>query len=972
MPTSVSIAKQCLTEAAASALDEAVSVARRRGHPQTTSIHAVLALLSVPSSPLREACLRARNAVFYPRAQFKALDFCLSLSLDRLPTSQAKVNEPPIANSLMAAIKRSQANQRRQSDSHSSSVSGSIKQQLLLQQQQQQQQHGQEQGGSGVKVEIQHLIFAILDDPIVSRVFNEAGFSSFDVKLAIIRPLQSFFRYPRIRRPSSLYMCSLEGNFDAAHPPFRFPFSGSWASCDWNENSKRMGEVLARNRGRNALLIGACSSYALRSFTEAVERSENVLPLEISGVKVSSVEKEVLKMVSEKWSEKLIDMKFEELDSMAAHCFRAGLVVSIGELNVYVGEDDTLVLNLIDCVVRKLTKLLEVHTGRVWLIGSATSYEVYLKFLSRFPSVEKDWDLQLLPITSSQPSTAGSCLKSSSMGSFVPFGGFFSYPSSFCGSLRSPYEQGTCCQLCEDKFEQEVVSGFPASVVDQCQIATLPSSLPIAEHGATNGSHVLKAKDDNLMLTGAMAVLQKTWGRPSKVGIPAALENLTLELLDRPSKTEQATRGLGSPYSLANSSLGDGLTSPQAGSRVTTDLGLVTCSQSQGIQQNKFDFKALYEDLMRRVGRQEEAVKIISQTMTRALRKNGSLRGPYPYTRGDAWLCFLGADMFVKKRIALALAEMLCGSRDNFIAMDFGLEDGHQCRGKTAVDYIAQELRKAPLSVVFLENFQRTAPPAQSSLLQAVLTGKLSDSYGREVSTSNAIFVLASSFSNIVELSSPSVETSNFPEERIMKANNGLIQLSLEGGNGGQNLPAKRKLNVIDEAVNDVVTGTVVVKRPCKSLNMRLDLNLPAENAGADDESTNVEDNSIYENSTSWLEAIMDQVDEAILFKPFDYDALAAQVLKSIGMSFSKVFGKECLLEIELGVMDQILVAACFSDSKSFVEDWVEQVVGRAFAEAKTRYHLSAHSVLKLATHPPLSSKKQTSDARLPAEIILI
>jgi len=176
MPTPVGVARQCLTPEAAHALDEAVGVARRRGHGQTTSLHAVSALLSLPSSTLREACARARNSAYSPRLQFKALDLCLSVSLDRVASTQL-VDDPPVSNSLMAAIKRSQANQRRQPENfhlyHQIPNQSSI---------------------SCVKVELQHLILSILDDPVVSRVFGEAGFRSSEIKLAMVRPLPQLLR----------------------------------------------------------------------------------------------------------------------------------------------------------------------------------------------------------------------------------------------------------------------------------------------------------------------------------------------------------------------------------------------------------------------------------------------------------------------------------------------------------------------------------------------------------------------------------------------------------------------------------------------------------------------------------------------------------------------------------------------------------------------------------------------------------
>ncbi|KAI3705030.1 hypothetical protein L1987_75260 [Smallanthus sonchifolius] len=171
MPTPVNIARQCLSPEAIQILDEAVSVAHRRCHAQTSSLHAVSALLSPPSSPLREACGRARNSAYSSCIQSKALELCLGAALDRLPSTPKRLEEPPVSNSLMAAIKRSQANQRRQPENFH------LYQQTAT------------WSPSTVKVELQNLIMSILDDPVVSRVFGESGFRSSDIKLSILRPV---------------------------------------------------------------------------------------------------------------------------------------------------------------------------------------------------------------------------------------------------------------------------------------------------------------------------------------------------------------------------------------------------------------------------------------------------------------------------------------------------------------------------------------------------------------------------------------------------------------------------------------------------------------------------------------------------------------------------------------------------------------------------------------------------------------
>ena len=381
MPTPVSAARQCLTEEAARALDDAVAVARRRSHAQTTSLHAVSALLALPSSSLREACARARSSAYSPRLQFRALELSVGVSLDRLPSSKS-VEEPPVSNSLMAAIKRSQANQRRHPDN--------FHYQIIQSQTQQQQQTT-----SLLKVELKHFILSILDDPIVSRVFGEAGFRSTDIKLAIIHPPVS--RFARTRCPP-VFLCNLTDP-DLTQRRSSFGFPGME-----DENSRRIAEVLVRKSGkRNLLLLGVCAMDALRSFTERVKNGgDNVLPSELSGVSVICIGNEISEFVNGGGSEEKIGLKLKEVCELQCLDERGGkVVVNFGDLKALVEYNEDSSEGGVSFVVSRLSQLVELHGDRLWLMGAAGSSETYSKFLGKFPSVEKDWDLNTLPITSS-------------------------------------------------------------------------------------------------------------------------------------------------------------------------------------------------------------------------------------------------------------------------------------------------------------------------------------------------------------------------------------------------------------------------------------------------------------------------------------------------------------------------------------------------------------------------------------------
>ncbi|KAL4335119.1 hypothetical protein GQ457_07G017980 [Hibiscus cannabinus] len=1085
MPTPVSVARQCLTPEAAHALDEAVRVARRRGHAQTTSLHAVSALLSLPSSPLRDACARARNAAYSPRLQFKALELCLSVSLDRVPSSQLS-NDPPVSNSLMAAIKRSQANQRRQPENFHLHRDMS--------------QQNPSNNISCVKVELQHLILSMLDDPVVSRVFGEAGFRSSEIKLAIIRPLPSLLRYSRPRGPP-VFLCNLEnsdpGRENTRIPGnrgFSFPFPGFASFYEGEENCRRIGEVLARRR--NPLLVGVCANDALANFTESLERKKDgFLCKEIPGLNIICIQNCILKCINEGFDKGEVDSKYEEMGrELEGSGSGSGVVVNYGDLKNFVSDksekdeddNDDKVVDGVSYVVGSLTRLLQVYGGKVWLLGAATSYQTYLKFLSRFPSVEKDWDLQILPITSVRNSLARSYPKSSLMESFVPFGGFFASPSESKGSLSSSYRHVPRCHLCNERCEQEVIAiskgGFNVSVADHCR-STLPSWLQMTEVGANKGLD-MKTKDGQL-LNAMVAGVQKKWDNicqrlhhihpgPESITFqenahghssdnrnapdgenncinatscsPLDFQKMSTSLSNNPSVVSKTENGsslpkLGekpsrgdvfkaiepiSPCSLSNSSVGDASqASPTSVTSVTTDLGLGLCSVSSsntlmkpsirnhpgclavnvgalngtvsshpsqsssssspdpGGKLNLSNFKTLFKAVTERVGWQPEAVSVICQTVADSRARNEKCQGGS--RRGDIWMNFSGPDRCGKKIIAVSLADIIYGSRENFICIDLSSLDGVvtgkqflsnsqevnydlRFRGKTVVDYIAEELSKKPLSVVFLENVEKADAQVQSCLSQAIRTGKFLDSRGREVSTSNAIFVTTSTLIKENQVVYHKQQESNYSEDKILRAKGWPLQIVIKHddkivttGNSisRQGFLNKRKLVGSHETLEQ--HEMEITKRVNRTSTLNLDLNIPAEdNEFQETDDATVDNDCVDESSMHWLQDFFDQSIKNVVFKPFDFDALAEEVWDDINQSFRKLIGAECLLEIESKAMEQLVAVAYLSDEKRVMRDWVEQVLGKGFAEIEKKHNLNAHTVVKLVPYEGRPSEEQT------------
>ncbi|CAN1324650.1 hypothetical protein LINPERPRIM_LOCUS33186, partial [Linum perenne] len=106
-----------------------------------------------------------------------------------------------------------------------------------------------------------------------------------------------------------------------------------------------------------------------------------------------------------------LGQKFEELNWVLEACSGRGIVTSLRDLEALIigddDDDDNGDSSPGSYMVSKLTKLLERSKEKLWLIGVAASYNVYIKFLKRFPSVEKDLNLRLLPITSFLSSVPG-------------------------------------------------------------------------------------------------------------------------------------------------------------------------------------------------------------------------------------------------------------------------------------------------------------------------------------------------------------------------------------------------------------------------------------------------------------------------------------------------------------------------------------------------------------------------------------
>lgn len=443
--------------------------------------------------------------------------------------------------------------------------------------------------------------------------------------------------------------------------------------------------------------------------------------------------------------------------------------------------------------------------------------------------------------------------------------------------------------------------------------------------------------------------------------------------------------------------------SPTSITSVTTDLGLGINKSSNSRESEKYvdtftgsiskcssqsspffyrenqihpdvkDPKLLYKALVEIVGRQEEAIGAIVEAMTRCQTKTNGV------SQRNTWINLRGPDRFGKRKIGLALAEMLYRSKESLIYVDLSFQDeishadslfNSQVTNKyestmrgTVLDYLVEKLSKRP-SLILLENIDMADLVVQNSLFEAVKAGRLTDMCGREVKISNCVFMGSTRLLEGGQSMSDFEESAEYTEEDVLMAKGNPIQILIrfdlnddpmsqdscqsnvtrKGSSSDVFLMNKRKLE----------GRSRTTKRAHKPSKSYLDLNLlPVE--GSDQvcntlfPESDSDSSSDHNSRSSWLEEFEAQIDQAVVFKAFDFETLAEKLVKDVTKCLYNIVGSECSIEIEPNVVQQLLAAVCLYGNKK-VEDWIRDVASRGFAEAMGSYSIDARSIVKLVS----------------------
>ncbi|KAL9272992.1 SUPPRESSOR OF MAX2 1-like protein [Drosera capensis] len=962
MRAGLSTIQQSLTPEAAATLNLSIAEAARRNHGQTTPLHVAATLLSSPTGYLRQACIRSHPNSSHP-LQCRALELCFSVALERLPTSQSSIPEPPISNALMAALKRAQAHQRRGCPEQH--------QQPLL----------------AVKVELDQLIISILDDPSVSRVMREASFSSPAVKAVLEQSInvrvQSGSTASKMGRlgfrPKAMMVPSVSGRNMYANPRLQQQQQGNGvlAGGQRGEELKKVIEILSRTKKRNPILVGETEAEAVvREVLRRIEMNE-VVEASLRNVSVISLEKDPtlagLRM----------DTKIKELGDLIERRMMScgGVILDLGDVK-WLLDQPTGAQEAGRVVVAEMAKLLSKYGdsddgggGRLWLIGTATC-ETCLRCQVYQPTMETDWDLQVLSIAARAPlpvifpRLGSNGIISCSAGSFTHTMGIpivVPPPMRIAADRPDPARVLSCCPQCKGNYEKELSKvvlmqqdGSMSEVKHDAARPVLPRWMQNAkklrntdEIKATEPS---QGREQDLMPKQKLQELRKKWAETclrlhpsfhnktsleSIVPSPMPIASLdAANMLGRQPLKPKLQLSVGHDLQL-NLSCGRPISPPPA-SPVTTDLALGRrTSQSAAAQthpdslqdflgvdcisfesQSKLSdissakphatpdidsFKRLLKGLMEKVSWQREAASAVASAVTNCKVGNGKQRSSG--SKGDMWLLFAGPDKIGKKRMSRALSELVCGVDPLTISLGSkrdGVELDVNIRGKTVIDRIAEAVSRNPFSIIVFQDIDEADMLVRGSIARAMESGRLTDSHGREISLGNVIFILTTSW--IPDGSQNSEHGLQYSDEKLTSLARGgwRLRLSVGGRTSKRCADWQHDEERVAKKFKEIGSG------------FSFDLNETADKEddlldGSRNSSDLTFDHEVEighehrQSPPSAIQELLGSVDDAIFFKTVDFAPIVCNIENTITAKFSNMIGDKLQLKVDPEALEKIL-----------------------------------------------------------------
>ncbi|KAK8595808.1 hypothetical protein V6N13_000495 [Hibiscus sabdariffa] len=701
--------QQTLTAEAASVLKHSLGLARRRGHGQVTPLHVAATLLGGSrSSLLRRACIKSQQPHQAPHPlQCRALELCFNVALNRLPTAPGHfLNGQPatLSNALIAALKRAQAHQRK----------GCIE-----------QQQQQQQPLLTIKVELEQLIVSILDDPSVSRVMREAGFSSTTVKNNIeeYSSASSAFR----ENPSTFW----QTHFSEQNPFF---FS---SQKKVKEDVKLVFEVFSREKRKNTVIVGDCLSTTEGLVSELKSKIETgEVPEEMKNVhfvKFYFAPLSLRFMVKEDVERHLADLK-RRVDSIAAG--GDGAIIYTGDLRWTAEENvngELLAYSAVDHLVTEIGRLISDYNlskTKVWLVATA-SYQTYLRCQMRQPPLEVQWALQAVSVPSGGLglSLHASSVHDSQGLEMKPF---------------AEHDKLTCCEECALNYEKDVRS------IKSSQQKLLP---PWLQPHASQKVEMLELRRKWNRLCHSLHQIRHNQNHLSGKGYPCAssypswlcpnnnVDSTSIYFTDSGLKLSHSVPKFRRQSSCTiEFDFGNGTREHRS---VEANLDYLKNDEDKEVKITLALGNSLFSSSERPAKETSELCKMLQDNVpwqSRIIPSIAEALKHSEYFKKHTWLLIQGNDVIGKRRFAGAVAESVLGSADLLLHMNMRCNEVTSC-----YDRLSRASRNNERLVVLVENVDLANTQFLKLLADEFETGADEESRETEGGISQAIFILTES-----------------------------------------------------------------------------------------------------------------------------------------------------------------------------------------------------------------------------------
>ncbi|XP_072970329.1 protein SMAX1-LIKE 3-like [Typha angustifolia] len=776
--------QQSLTPEAAAVVKQAVTLALRRGHAQVTPLHVANTMLSSSAGLLRAACLQSHS---HP-LQCKALELCFNVALNRLPASTSappmltshhhhhhhcQHHPPPsLSNALVAAFKRAQAHQRR----------GSIE--------------SQQQPMLAVKIELEQLIISILDDPSVSRVMREAGFSSTQVK-------------SNVEQAVSLDMCTPTSNpnpnptikpKDVITSPQISPTATPVGKVR-SEDVMSIVDCLASSKKRRVVVVGEClatTEATVRLVMDRISKGVIDVPEVIKNVQFITLQISSFRHMSREE----VDHRIGELRCLVkSYCIGKGTVLLLEDLswvaefwNRWLEKGSRSCYCPVEHVIKEVRSLVygtamggeesSGMIGRFWLMGVGT-YQTYIKCRFGNPSLEALWGLQTHTIPCGSLGLSLNFDSDSKMKSKRS-----DQNGSSWSFMDGAVESQLTCADCSNKFDTET----------RCH----PNSTPCSSHSLVSSklpSWLQEYKEEkgranrNDQGCVQMRDLCNNWNSKcsSTRGNQHHPSEITLNFSSiSPSSSissyDQRYSSFKKPWllpleakhpwrleaddedlELDVSTIHD--TKPNLNSNSSSGKMEVDCT-SRFKELNAESLKTLCNALEKRVPRQKDIIPEIASAVLRC--RSGMMKrkdmSKTSCTKEETWMFFQGGDTDGKERIARELATLVFGSHNSFIMVGVNssscssTDDHRNKRSRSEashgyLDRLFEAIRENPHRVILMEDIEQVDYYCQLGIKKAIETGRVENYHGDEASLTDAIIILScESFDSRSRACSPPVK----------------------------------------------------------------------------------------------------------------------------------------------------------------------------------------------------------------------